>query len=115
LQALPANSAEARAIGRLCSMMSEFGDSVPEYAILLERWRGSDEESVLRSAAAELMRQPFAEEDIDAEFEGALSRLREGERKRDFAQLQEKVARLGVTGLSSEEKAHYLRMLDRLV
>ncbi|MDR0379416.1 MAG: DNA primase, partial [Candidatus Accumulibacter sp.] len=40
LQALPANSAEARAIGRLCSMMSEFGDSVPEYAILLERWRG---------------------------------------------------------------------------
>ena len=38
---------------------------VPAYAALLERLRGSEDEAVLREAAAELMQQPFAEEDID--------------------------------------------------
>ena len=78
---------------------------------MLERLRGSDEEAVLSKAAAEWMRQPFDEADIEAEFDGALGRLQEGERKRAFARLQEKVAKLGVTGLSGEEKAHYLRAL----
>ena len=113
LEALPANAEEARAIVRLCSTVQEFGDSVPGYAALLERLRGSEDEAVLCEAAAELMRQPFAEEDIDAEFDGAVDRLLEGERKRAFALLQEKVARLGVAGLSSEEKAHYLQALGR--
>jgi DNA primase len=111
LQALPVDSAEARAIAGLCSLVSEYGDSLPGYAVLLERLRGSDEEAVLSKAAAEWMRQPFDEADIDVEFDGALGRLQEGERKRAFARLQEKVAKLGVTGLSGEEKAHYLRAL----
>jgi DNA primase len=113
LEALPAHSEETRAIVKLCSMAPESGGSIPGYAALLERLRGSEEEAVLREAAAELMRQPFAEEDIDAEFNGAIDRLQEGERKRAFARLQEKVAKLGVAGLSGEEKAHYLRMLGR--
>jgi DNA primase len=111
VSALPADSAEARAIARLCSLVSEYGDPLPGYAVLLERLRGSDEEAILSEAAAELIRQPFAETDVDAEFDGALGRLQEGERKRAFARLQEKVAKLGVTGLSGEEKAHYLRVL----
>ena len=113
LEALPANSDEARAIVKLCSAVLEFGDSIPGYAALLERLRGSEDEAILREAAAELMRQPFAEEDIDTEFDGAIDRLLEGERKRAFALLQEKVAKLGVAGLSSEEKAHYLLALGR--
>jgi DNA primase len=113
LEALPANSEEARAIVRLCSMVRESGDSVPGYAALLERLRGSEDETILCEAAAELMRQPFAEGDIDSEFDGAISRLQEGERKRAFARLQEKVARLGAAGLSSEEKAHYLQALGK--
>ncbi|MDR2614366.1 MAG: DNA primase [Candidatus Accumulibacter sp.] len=113
LQALPADSMETRAIVKLCSMISECGDSIPGYAILLERLRGSDEEAILSEEAAELMRQPFAEADLDAEFDGALDRLQEGERKRAFTRLQEKVAKLGVTGLSGEEKAHYLRALGK--
>jgi hypothetical protein len=67
--------------------------------------------AILRAAAAELMQQPFAEEGIDAEFEGAVSRLLEGEHKRVFAVLQEKVQQLGVSGLSSEEKQQYLAAL----
>ena len=113
LEALPANSDEARAIVKLCSAVLEFGDSIPGYAALLERLRGSEDEAILREAAAELMRQPFAEEDIDTEFDGAIDRLLEGERKRAFALLQEKVAKLGVAGLSSEEKAHSLLALGR--
>ncbi|MFT3961348.1 DNA primase [Propionivibrio sp.] len=111
VEALPANSEEARAIARLCSTVLECGDPIPAYAALLERLRGSEDEAVLGEAAAELMQQPFAEEDIDAEFSGAIDRLLEAERKRAFAVLQEKVAKLGVAGLSSEEKAHYLQAL----
>ena len=73
--------------------------------------RGNEDEAIFREAAAELMHQPFAEDDIDAEFDGAVSRLVEAENKRAFAVLQEKVARLGVAGLTSEEKAHYVRTL----
>ena len=112
LASLPANSAEARAARTLCETILAAGESVPAYAALLERLRGSEDESVLREAAAELMQQPFAEEDIDAEFEGAVSRLVEGEMKRAFAQLQEKIQKLGVAGLSGEEKQQYLQALS---
>ena len=113
LEALPANSAEARAVVKLCTTILSSGDSAPAYATLLERLRGSEDEPVLREAAAELMQQPFAEEDIDSEFEGAISRLQEGENKRAFALLQEKVAKLGVSGLSAEEKLQYLQAVSK--
>lgn len=113
LEALPANSAEARAVVKLCTTILSSGDAAPAYAALLERLRGSEDEPVLREAAAELMQQPFAEEDIDSEFEGAISRLQEGEKKRAFALLQEKVAKLGVSGLSAEEKLQYLQAVSK--
>ncbi|MFZ4535334.1 DNA primase [Propionivibrio sp.] len=112
VDALPTNSAEARAVRSLCETIMAAGDPTPPYAALLERLRGSEDENILREAAAELMQQPFAEEDIDAEFDGAIKRLVEGENKRAFAQLQEKVSKLGVAGLSGEEKLHYLQALS---
>ena len=107
--ALPRLSGEARVIGSLCALVTASGDVVPEYASLLERLRGGEDEAVLSEVAAELMERPFAEDDIDAEFEGAVERLLEKQRLQDFEILQEKVARLGVAGLSSEEKEHYLQ------
>ncbi len=112
LAALPANSAEARAARHLCETIMATGGPTPGYAALLERLRGSEDEGILREAAAELMQQPFAEEDIDSEFEGAVQRLVEGENKRAFAVLQEKVYKLGVAGLSGEEKQAYLQALN---
>ena len=112
LDALPSNSAEARAVRYLCETIVAAGEPTPAYAALLERLRGNEDEGILREAAAELMQQPFAEGDIDAEFEGAVSRLLEGESKRTFALLQEKVTKLGVAGLSGEEKQHYLQALS---
>ena len=111
LDSLPSNSIEARAVHHLCATILAAGEPPPAYAALLERLRGNEDESVLRDAAAELMQQPFAEEDIDAEFNGAVERLAEGEHKRAFAALQAKVQKLGVAGLSGEEKQQYLHAL----
>ena len=112
LDALPANVAEARAIGSLCQSILAAGGPPTAYAALLESLRGNEDEAILREAASELMQQPYAEEDIEAEFSGAVSRLLEGESKRAFALLQEKVHKLGVAGLSGEEKQQYLQALS---
>lgn len=111
LDQLPDNSAEARALQTLCASVLAAGVPPPPYASLLERLRGNEDEALLREAAAELMQQPFADDDIELEFEGALERLLEANRKRTFAVLQEKVQKLGVAGLSGEEKQQYLQAL----
>ncbi len=111
LASLPINSTEARAVHYLCETILAAGTPAPTYAALLEHLRGSEDENILREAAAELMQQPFAEEDITEEFAGAVQRLLEGEHKRAFAALQEKVQKLGVAGLSSEEKQQYLQAI----
>ena len=112
LDALANNSAEARAVRNLCEVIVSAGDPPPAYAVLLERLRGNEDEGILREAAAELMQQPFADDDIDVEFEGAVERLVEGGNKRAFDLLQEKVAKLGVAGLSGDEKQQYLQALS---
>jgi DNA primase len=112
LEILVMNSAEARAVRRLCEVTLAAGDPTPACAVLLERLRGDPDEAIFREAAAELLQQPFAEDQIESEFEGALKRLVEAENKRAFAVLQEKVYKLGVAGLSSEEKTHYLQALS---
>ena len=112
LAALPAGSAEARAVRNLCETILASADPEPAYAALLERLRGGEGEEILRAAAAELMQCPFAEDDIDAEFAGAVERLLEGDSRRAFVVLQEKVARLGVAGLSGDEKRQYLQALN---
>ena len=111
LDSLPANMAEARAVRHLCETILVAGEPCPAYATLLERLRGNEDEAIFREAAADLMQQPFAEADIDAEFDGAIERLVEGGLKRVFAVLQEKVKKLGVAGLSGEEKQQYLQAL----
>ena len=110
-KSLPENVAEARAVKQLCEAILASEVAIPTYNALLERLRGSEDEAALCEAAAELMQQPFAEEDIDAEFQGVIQKLLEAERKRAFARLQEKVNKLGAAGLSSEEKQQYLQAL----
>ena len=108
LGALPSNSAESRAVENLCQTILAAGEPTPPYAVLLERLRGNEDEGILREAAAELMQQPFADEDIDVEFDGAVKRLCEAQTRRTFEALKQKVARLGLSGLSSEEKQQYV-------
>ena len=112
LQTLPGNSAEAQAVRSLCEMILAAGDPPPGYAALLERARGVKNEEILHEAAAELMRQSFDEESIDEEFDGTIQRLQEAESRRTFELLQEKIGKLGVSGLSGEEKQQYLQALQ---
>ena len=112
LELLPANSIEARAICLLCRTIAAAGAAGLRYPALLERLRGSEDESMLHEAAAELMQQPFAEDEVDAEFAGAVSQLLDGQQKRAFALLQDKVQKCGVGGLSSQEKQQYLQALS---
>ncbi|EXI78450.1 MAG: DNA primase [Candidatus Accumulibacter appositus] len=109
---LPEQAPETRAIRLLCATIASAGTQPLAYPALLEKLRGSAEETMLHAAAAELMQQPFAEDEIDSEFDGALAQLLEGEHKRAFARLQEKVQKLGVAGLSREEKQQYLQALS---
>jgi hypothetical protein len=48
---------------------------------------------------------------IDSEFDGALTAAG-GEHKRAFTRLQDKIQKLGVAVLSSEEKQQYLQALS---
>ena len=112
LKTLPGNSSEAQAVRSLCAMILAAGDPPPGYAVLLERARGAESEAMLHDAAAELMHQPFDEDSIDEEFDGAIQRLQEAENRRAFEQLQEKIGRLGVSSLSGEEKQQYLHALN---
>ena len=109
LDLLPEQATEARAIRLLCETIVAAGEQTLAYPALLERLRGSPEETLLHDAAAELMRQPFAEDEIDAEFDGAISQLRGGERKRAFALEQDMAQKIGVRGMSSDEKQQYLQ------
>lgn len=111
LDLLPDSSAEARAVRLLCETIAAGGPQVLAYPALIERLKGNECEHILRAAAAELMHQPFAEEGIDDEFAGAVRQLLEGGYKRAFAVLQEKVQKLGVSGLSGDEKRQYLAAL----
>jgi DNA primase len=111
LDLLPDSSTEARAVRLFCETIAAGGQEELAYPALIERLRGNECEHILRTAAAELMHQPFAEEGIDAEFEGAVRQLLEVDHKRAFAVLQEKVQKLGVSGLSAEEKRQYLAAL----
>ena len=109
LDLLPEASAEARVV-RLLGQLAGAGKTPADagYASLLECLRGKDDESVLQEAAAELMQQQLAEDEVEAEFEGALARLREHAGRRAFSLLQAKIQKLGLAGLSSEEKQQYL-------
>ncbi|MCM8625670.1 DNA primase [Accumulibacter sp.] len=111
LELLPDDSPEARAARELCSMIATGGERAPSCAQLIERCRGSEHEAVVTSAAAELIRHPFAEDTVDAEFRGVIGRLRESAERRSFALLQARAQRFGVSGLSDEEKRQYLASL----
>lgn len=81
------------------------------YAVLRERFRGAPEEAVIEAAAVEFLDSPLGADELESEFCGALDRLRASDRKKDFAELQSRVRRLGVAGLSPEEKQEYLCLL----
>lgn len=86
---------------------------VNSYALLREQLRGQPEEQIIEQAASELLGLPFDEDEADEEFRDTLEKLRSGEQKRLFDELQIKAQQFGVAGLSAEEKQTYIRLLTQ--
>jgi DNA primase len=84
---------------------------VASYAVLREQLRGLPEEMMIENAASELLGQQFDEAEAEAEFRDTLEKLRSGEQKRLFADLQTKAQQFGVAGLSAAEKQTYIQLL----
>ncbi|MDX9706195.1 MAG: DNA primase [Azospira sp.] len=111
LDALPVDAPEAGTLRRLVDAVLDAGEPAPAYAALLERLRG-DDDPFLKSAASDLMHEPFAEDEIEPEFAGTLAKFARDARKDEIEALRAKAAALGVAGLSSEEKARYVALLS---
>jgi DNA primase len=67
---------------------------------------------MIEHAASELLGQQFDEAEAEEEFRDTLEKLREGEQKRLFADLQAKAQQFGVAGLSAAEKQAYIQLLS---
>ena len=80
----------------------------PGYAYLREQIRGRPEAALVETFASELLDHPFDEGEAEAEFHAVLEKLQEGDQKRAFSELQARVQKLGVSGLTPEEKQAYI-------
>ncbi|QRM18736.1 DNA primase [Dechloromonas sp. TW-R-39-2] len=103
---------ERPALVRLHELVST-NPEASTYASLRERLRGLPEESLIEAAAAELLGLPSDEAESAAEFRDTLEKLQAGGQKKVFDELQIKAQRLGVAGLTPEEKLAYIQLLAK--
>ncbi len=103
---------EAPERSALLRLQAEAAQGCTTYATLREKLRGSPEEALVEQVASEVLALPFDETEVKAEFTDALSKLEQGGQKKAFAELQARVQRLGVAGLTPEEKQAYLHLLS---
>jgi len=101
---------ERPALNRLHQLVTA-NHETSSYAGLREQLRGLPEESIIESAASELLGLPFDEEGAEMEFRDTLEKLQEGGEKRAFDELQAKAQQFGVAGLSASEKQAYIQFL----
>jgi DNA primase len=106
------DTAERPALLLLHRLLTANPDSTG-YASLREQIRGLPEEALFESFAAELLGNPFDEGEAETEFHATVEKLQEGDQKRAFAELQIRVQKLGVAGLTPEEKQDYIRLSNR--
>ncbi|HEX5803565.1 MAG TPA: DNA primase [Azospira sp.] len=111
IESLPGDVPETRTLRRLVGVVREAGEPAPGYALLLERLRGGEDDQLLKSAASDLMHEPFAEDEIESEFAGTLEKFARDAQTDEIEELKAKAAALGVAGLSAEEKARYVALL----
>lgn len=110
IELLP-DTPERPALVRLHQLVSNSPEAT-SYAALREQLRGLPEESVIETAASELLDRQFDEAEAEGEFDDTLEKLQLGGQKRAFAELQAKAQKFGVSGLSAEEKQAYLQLLS---
>jgi DNA primase len=106
LELVADDGAEGSALRYLCRLVGDADSELPTAAVL-ERLRGGEHEALMRGAVAELMQEPFAEDEVEAEFCGALAQF---ELRAIDSRLESFKQRAGQ--LSAEEKQDYLRLLQ---
>ncbi len=121
LEALPEDDPDSELLRRLVAALlpesvedGEEDAGVCSHAMLIERLRSRGDQDLLRQLSGinqDLLQESFSEGDVETEFRTSLEKLAEMQSRRAFEQLKEKARKLGVAGLSSEEKARYLQLL----
>jgi len=81
---------------------------------LLERLYGSDDDAVLKAAAASLLQHSLGDEEVELEFSGALARLEVNWVEQEFRRLQQKAASIGLDAEEKHEFVHLLQERERL-
>jgi len=103
--------ADAEAVVALLSVLRDVGYTVSSPA-LMQMFEGTTHAKTLAVAEADMLAWGDAF-DVAAEFAGLLSKLDDGQRRQQFQALQGKSAQIGLSGLSSQEREQYLRLLQR--
>ena len=102
---------EAEAVAALLAVLREtdFEASGPA---LVQMLQGTAHEKMLAAAEADMLHwgESF---DVDAEFAGLMAKLADEQRRRQFHDLQAKLAQGGLSSLSETEREQYLRLLQR--
>ena len=106
IELIPEQAAEGGALRYLCQTICADEGELATVAVL-ERMRGGEHETLIRNAVAELMLQPFAEEEVEAEFCGALAQFELHAINQRLESFQQRAGQL-----SAEEKQDYLRLLQ---
>jgi DNA primase len=102
---------DAEAIAALGAWMSA-QEGEASSAAMIQHFQGTAHEKLLAAEQAEIMQwgEVF---DVDAEFQGVLSKLREERRKKKLHELNTKMAGADLKALSEQERALYLQLLQR--
>lgn len=102
---------DGAAVMELASWVQSQGAAV-SISATVQNFQGSRFDALFTAVQAETMKlgDNF---DVDAEFQGILTRLREDERKQQLMILQGKIESAGLKSLNEEERAIYLRLLQR--
>jgi DNA primase len=106
-----ADGADGAAIAAIADWLNESADETST-AAMIQHFQGTAHEAAFAAAQADIMH--WGEEfDVNAEFAGALSRLREESRKAELDILNAKVQGKSANALNKEEQARYLQLLQR--
>jgi DNA primase len=103
--------AEGAAIAALADWLHESADETTT-AAMIQHFQGTAHEAAFAAAQADIM-QWGEEFDVNAEFAGALSRLREESRRAELETLHARMQGRDLKVLNEQERARYLQLLQR--
>ncbi|MBI5919708.1 MAG: DNA primase [Nitrosomonadales bacterium] len=81
-------------------------------AALIQGFQGTSHEAALAAAGVDVLHWGESFE-VEAEFHGVLEKLREDARRQQLQDVQARIGKVGLSGLSEQDRALYLQLLQR--